>query len=214
MKITILCSDKNHPIISNLKDWIKLKNDKYEIDLVYEKQSILSGSILFLISCNEIITKDIRKRFDKTFVIHASNLPHGRGWSPHVWEIINGSNHLFVSLLSAEDKVDSGDIYKKVKIKIEPHELWNEINEKLFKKEIELMDYAISSIDILKGIKQDSNISPTYYSKRTPNDSNIDPSKSIKSQFNKIRIMDPNRYPAFFELYGFKYKIHIKKLDE
>ena len=32
----------------------------------------------------------------------------------------------------------------------------------------------------------------------------------IKEQFNKIRVMDPKRYPAFFELNGFKYKIILR----
>ena len=34
--------------------------------------------------------------------------------------------------------------------------------------------------------------------KRTPADSEIDPGKSILEQFNLLRIVDSERYPAFF----------------
>jgi len=34
------------------------------------------------------------------------------------------------------------------------------------------------------------------------------------SQFNKIRICDPNRYPAFFVLHGKKYKLMLEKIDD
>jgi len=214
MKITILISDITHPIIPSLKDWINLNSGKHSIDLIHKKNQISGGDILFLVSCQEFISKSERMQYKMALVLHASDLPLGRGWNPHIWEIIDGSDYLTVSLISAEDKIDTGKVYKKIKIKIEPHELWNEINKKLFETEIQLMDYTISSYNNLKGTKQDVDIDPTYYSKRSPNDSEINPADTIKAQFNKIRVMDPYRYPAYFELNGFKYKITIEKLYE
>ena len=212
MKITILCSDKEHPILPLLRDWINLNSVGYGIDLINKKNEISNGDILFLISCQELISKAQRNKYKMTLVVHASDLPLGRGWSPHIWDIINGSNYLTVSLISAEDEIDTGKIYKKIKIKIESNELWDEINKKLFLTEIQLMEYAVKSYKHLKGEKQTLDITPTYYSKRTPIDSKIDPEESIKNQFNKIRVMDPERYPAFFELNGYKYQIVLKKL--
>ncbi len=213
MKITILCSDKNHPIMKYLNKWVELKGDTNNIDIVNSKSDLSKGDILFLISCHEIIPKKIRDCYRKTLLIHASDLPKGRGWSPHVWEIINGSDQIILSLLKAEDKLDSGEIYKKTLVNIENHELWNEINDKLFKAEINLIDYAVESFDNLLGEVQIENQDSSYYSKRSPNDSLIDVNLSIKEQFNKIRVMDPVRYPAFFELNGFKYKLIIDKID-
>lgn len=212
MKITILCSDKDHPILPLLRDWINLNSVSHSIDLINKKHEISNGDILFLISCQELISKAQRNKYKMALVVHASDLPLGRGWSPHIWDIINGSNYLTVCLISAEDEIDTGKIYKKIKIKIGPNELWDEINKKLFLTEIQLMEYAVKSYKHLKGKKQNIDITPTYYSKRTPVDSKIDPEKSIKNQFNKIRVMDPERYPAFFELNGNKYKIVLKKL--
>ena len=35
-----------------------------------------------------------------------------------------------------------------------------------------------------------------------------------KDQFDLMRTCDPNRYPAFFELYGKKYKIILEKCSK
>ena len=214
MKITILCSDINHPVMDYLNKWIEANDSDYDIDLVHNNSGLSTGDILFLISCHEVISKKNRDSYKKTLLIHASDLPKGKGWSPHVWDIINGSNKIILSLLKAEDKLDSGEIYRKLQIDIENHELWNEINHKLFSAEISLIDYAVKSFDSLLGVKQIVDQDPSFYSKRTPNDSFIDSNLSIKEQFNKIRVSDPDRYPAFFELNGFKYKLRIDKLDE
>ena len=56
-----------------------------------------------------------------------------------------------------------------------------------------------------------ADIEATYYPKRTPDDSEVDPDKSLRDLFNQIRVCDPNRYPAFFELHGIRYTIELKK---
>jgi methionyl-tRNA formyltransferase len=51
----------------------------------------------------------------------------------------------------------------------------------------------------------------SFYPRRGPKDSQLDPEKSIKDQFNLLRVVDNERYPAWFELAGQKYTIEIKK---
>ena len=118
-----------------------------------------------------------------------------------------------VSLLEAAENIDTGRICKKTYLDISPTALYNEINDKLFNVETGLIEYAIENFEKLKFEKQVSE-NATYYRKRSPEDSEIDPSKTIKDQFNKIRISDPNRYPAFFYLNGAKYILKIEKEDE
>ena len=48
--------------------------------------------------------------------------------------------------MSAEDKVDTGDIWKKVDINLTGYELYDEINEKLFDAEIHLMNWSLDNI--------------------------------------------------------------------
>jgi len=213
MKITILNTSKNHPINSWLNCWIDKYNGKHEIKLIRSKIDIDSGDILFLISCSDIIFKSDREKFNKTLLIHASDLPKGRGWSPHIWSIINGEEKITLSLLEAADKIDSGDIWKKIKITIPNTALYEEINKLIFSAELELMDFAIENFLRIIPYEQPA-IEPSYYSKRMPQDSEINIYKSIDEQFDLIRVSDEKRFPAFFYKNGQKFKLKIEKMND
>jgi methionyl-tRNA formyltransferase len=214
MRISFLCSDENHPVNAHLQKWAVANSTKHQIELVRKKSDLSGGEILFLISCSEIVNTIDRAAYQASLVLHASDLPRGRGWSPHIWQIIEGAEQITLSMLEAEDKVDSGRVWKKLKFPVPKHALWDEINTKLFEAEIQLIDYAVRNIGLIKPEMQDHCIEPNYYPRRSPSDSKIDPKQSIASQFNKIRVCDPQRFPAFFELHGVKYKITLEKLDD
>ena len=212
MEITILCTDEKHKIIPFLQKWKISNSSSHNISLVNSSSEVGNGDILFLISCLEIIKSDIRSRFKHTLVIHESDLPHGKGWSPIQWQILNGSNSITLTLLDAADKVDSGDIWKKEIVKFEGHELSNEINSQIFPLKLDLMDFAIENINhVNKTIQKE--IDEPHFPRRTPKDSEIDISKSIFEQFNLLRIADNERYPCFFNYLGHNYKISLSKID-
>lgn len=214
MKITLLCSDEAHPINDHLMRWIALNKEQHEIDLVRQKKNLAGGDILFMISCSEIIGADERSRYRSSLILHASDLPRGRGWSPHIWRILEGAQEITLSLIEAEDRVDSGRIWHQETFPVSKDALWNEINNQLFDAELSLINFAIAEFNTVKPRPQESNIEPTYYPRRTPSDSQIDPELSIASQFNQIRISDPNRFPAFFSLHGHRYKIILEKIND
>ncbi|MDE4455118.1 formyltransferase family protein [Psychrobacter sp. DAB_AL62B] len=214
MKISFLCSNPRHPVNDYLYAWIKKNDSKHEIELVRQKKDLSGGDVLFLVSCTEIINNQDRMAYISCLVLHASDLPKGRGWSPHIWSILEGKEELTLTLLEASNKVDSGKIWKKLNFQVPKHALWDEINHQIFKKELELIDFAISNFKSVSPKPQDPNIKPTYYSRRTPDDSVIDPSKSIESQFDKIRVSDPDRFPAYIEMHGEKYKIILEKEND
>jgi len=215
MNITILCSSEEHPVNVMLTVWADRQREYgHSVDVVRKKSELMEGELLFLISCSEIINSNDRKRYSKVLVIHASDLPLGRGWSPHIWAILNGSEEITVSLLEAEDKVDTGDIWKKISIAIDKNALHDEINSKIFDSEEYLMDFAVENFDTISPIKQSEKVEPSYYPKRTPDDSRIDPGKSITEQFDQIRVCDPERFPAFFYHLGNKYTLQLKKVHD
>jgi len=214
MKITILCSDSQHPINEFLENWRSKNCIYHEIEIIRKKNELAGGDILFLISCSEVVNKEDRSRYNSALVLHASDLPSGRGWSPHIWDIISGAEKITLSLIEAEDQVDTGKIWKKIEIPIPKSDLWDEINSKLFNAEIDLIDFAISQSEIIQPQEQPTNITKSYHPRRTPENSRIDPEQSIHSQFDTIRVCDPIRFPAFFELHGTRYKITLEKIDE
>jgi methionyl-tRNA formyltransferase len=210
MKITILCSDSLHPVNTHIQSWMVHHQD-HQIDLVRSKSELSRGDLLFLISCSEIVNEADRKSYSKTLVIHASDLPRGRGWSPHIWQLVGGAEVLTLTLLEAAKKVDSGDVWQKLEVKVSKDALWDEINQVVFDAELELMDFAVENFGQTSPLAQSTLIEATYFPKRSPTDSKIDPRKSIEEQFDLIRVCDPDRFPAYFELHGFKYKIRLVK---
>jgi methionyl-tRNA formyltransferase len=172
---------------------------------------VTSGDILFLISCNQIVRKGVRDRFRHTLVIHASDVPHGRGFAPLNWQIIEGRSEVVVTLMEAADKVDCGDVWAKRVLRFEGHELFAELCEKLFAAELELMTYAVDHHDIIAPQPQPEN-EGSFYRKRGPEDSRIQPDQSFASAFDLIRASDPVRYPAFFEYRGYRYHVTLTKV--
>ncbi|PMK74237.1 UDP-glucuronic acid dehydrogenase [Vibrio breoganii] len=215
MKITLLCSDKQHPIYAYLLRWVESQNSTHQIDLITKvKELEQPGDLLFLISCSEIVRKTTRDLFRYTLVLHASDLPEGRGWSPHIWDVVNGKDRLTLSLLDAEDSVDTGNIWQKRNIELDGTELYDEINHKLFEVELELLDWAVNHIDSSQSVPQENNDQTTYHRKRTPEDSELDAKASIAEQFNLLRVCDPNRFPAYVVINNQRYNIRLEKEND
>lgn len=210
MKITILCSDKTHPIYPFLLGW-KASRDE-NIVVLSDLNEVETGNILFLISCHSIVGKSVRSRFDHTLVVHASDLPKGRGWSPLVHEILGGSNRICVTLLAAEDAVDSGDIWAKRWIAFDGTELHEEIHTALSLTTLTLMDFAIA--EALRGPSPEPQTGePSFYPKRSPADSEISASDRIEDVFDLLRIADNERYPVHFEHRGRMYRLALSLYD-
>lgn len=212
MKVAIICSSPIHPVNVWLERWMASTGRDHDITLHRDINEVTNGDILFLISCTQIVTAAHRSRFGKTFVIHASDLPRGRGWSPHIWTIVQGGEEITVTLLEAEDKVDSGAIWDQVKVPIPKHFLADEINAALFDAELVLMDHALALFGQHSGRAQAADVEPSYLRKRTPEDSRLDINGTIADQFDLIRACDPERFPAFFEIHGHRYTVKLEKI--
>lgn len=214
MKLTLLCSDAKHPVNTYLEDWVATDGQKHTVEVVRKKAENSGGDILLLISCSEIITAQDRAKYGACLVLHASDLPKGRGWSPHIWELSQGAKSITVALLEAEDKVDSGRIWKRLQIPVPKHALWDEINHLLFMAEVQLINFAVENYNSIEPQPQPDDAQASYHPRRTPQNSQIDPGKSIAEQFDLIRVCDPNRFPAFFEHLGQRYLLKLEKCNE
>lgn len=215
MKISLLCSSEKHPIMPYLKDWkLQMEDAGHQVVMHSQISQLGTGDILFLISCSELIGESERNKFRHVLVLHASDLPKGRGWSPHVWDILNGSEYITLSLIEAAENIDTGDIWKKNTLPIKKHSLWNEVNHILFQGELDLMTWAIHNHANIVPEVQDVSEKTTYWPRRTAKDSRLNTEKSITEQFDLLRICDPDRYPAYFEMHGRKYKLRLEYYEE
>ena len=193
--VDIAFPDSNHPAYPHIKAWADSKGIR-----VLTKPD--KGDILILVSCTEIIKSHDYKH---AYVIHESDLPNGRGWSPLAWQILEGKNKIVVSLIELAEKVDSGAICKQETLHLDGTELANEIHEKSALVKTSLIDWLLNQ-DEVKPFYQLGKA--TYYPRRTPADSELDIHKTIAEQFNLLRICEP-RFPAFFNYGGRKYTVTL-----
>ena len=214
MKISLLCTNREHPILPYLQRW-KAKTERlgYLVQLCSETSQLTEGNILFLISCSQKIGANERKKFNHVLVLHASDLPEGRGWSPHIWQILQGHTDITVTLLEAAKVIDAGNIWKKLTVSVPRHFLWDEINDVIFKGELKLIDWAIRNQESVEPASQNFKIKPSYWPKRTEVDSLVDKNKTLLEQFDLLRVCDPERYPAYCEIHGRKYKLKLERFE-
>jgi len=182
----------------------------YKARIFFDHKNIGNNfPVVFILSYFKIINKEFLKKHKHNLVVHESDLPKGRGWAPLFWQILEGKNKIPMVLFEANEKIDEGVIYIKDFIKFYGHELHNEIRKKQAEKTIELCLKFIDEYENLKPKKQKGG--PTFYRKRTLADSELNINETIRKQFNLLRIVSNDQFPAFFYYKGNKYILKIYK---
>ena len=202
-------------LIDNSKSWIipfaeileKIISRNHHVIRVNNADEIPNGDMCFFLSCEKIASSNILKRNIHNLVTHPSFLPRGKGFSPLAWQILEDKNTIPITLFEAEEKVDSGVVYYRDTIRLEGHELNSEIKEFQAKKTIELVLRFIDNYPNVKGYSQKGKES--FYKRRGKKDSELDVNKSIAEQFNLLRIVDNERYPASFHYMNHEYTLKI-----
>ena len=206
MIVQILVDNKNSWIISYAEELVELIQEKgFHCRLVHKHSEVTKGDILCLLSCEKIFRNlSLNKN---NIVVHESDLPRGKGWSPVSWQILEGKNKIPITLFEANEEIDAGHIYAKKHMNLDGSELIEEIRHKQGKTTqsliLEFIDnFPRNEAEEQKGVE-------SFYPRRCPEDSQLDPNKNLKEQFNLLRICDNERYPAFFYVNSKKYVLKI-----
>ncbi len=178
--------------------------------LLVELSAVEPGEIAFFLNCHARVPEAVLARHRRNLVVHASRLPRGRGMSPWVWQILEGARVLPLTLFEAVAELDAGPIYRTVEIPLEGHELVDELRRLIGDAAVDLCRWFLDSEHPPAARPQIGE--PSFYRRRTPEDSRLDPSRSIAEQFELLRVVDNDRYPAFFDLRGARYLLRIEKV--
>ncbi|MFH0983997.1 MAG: formyltransferase family protein [Candidatus Omnitrophota bacterium] len=176
--------------------------------LFFEYERIPAGyDVIFILSYTRIIGPVLLKRHKHNIVVHASDLPKGTGWAPLFWQVLEGKRKVVFTLFEADEKADTGTYYIKSSLRLKGTELHDELRELQAQKCFELCRHFLNRYDSLrprvqKGVR-------TFLKRRTPTDSRLDPRKTLRKQFNLLRICSNDDFPAFFYLNGRKYILKI-----
>jgi len=209
MKINIVIDNKNswfYKDVYNLRK--EIKKIGYSSKIYLDQSNIPENSdITFFLSCEKYVTKDTRNKSRYNIVVHASDLPKGKGMSPATWQILEGKNKIQVTLFEIADGIDEGNYYLKDSFELDGSELVDEWQGKLYLCIEKMIIKFIKNVNNLKPIKQKGN--STEYKRRGLKDSELNINKSLKSQINLLRVVDNEKYPAFIVYKGKKYILKI-----
>jgi methionyl-tRNA formyltransferase len=210
-RVDILCTDPTHGVNAWLERWVEARPAGVRARVLRDTTQLGRGDFLFLVSCHQIVGAAHRAGYRHTLVLHASALPHGRGMSPHIWQVLEGRTEITLTLMEAVDRLDEGRIWHQLPVAMPADAVCSELNARLFDAELALMDWALAHCDHARPRPQHGE--PSYYRKRRPDDSRLDPDRSLAEQFDLLRVADPERYPAFFEHRGRRYKLLLEPDD-
>lgn len=93
----------------------------------HKVESVPGGDLCFYLSCGQLASPEVLSRFEHNLVVHESELPLGRGWSPLSWQILEGKSSIAVTLFEAQPHVDSGEIYAQRWLHFDGTELVNDL---------------------------------------------------------------------------------------
>lgn len=206
-------------ILTNKNSWFfnnqnKIPN-KYK---KYIKKNLLTShlnikknyDITVIISYYKIIPEKFLLHSKHNLVVHESNLPKGRGFSPLIKQILNGKTKIVITLFECSKNMDEGKIILKKFFYFKPTLIYDEIKEKQLKSAFFLLDLFLKKYKIKKNIKTYNQTGqPTYYKKIKTSFNELNVNKTIKSQFNKLRTRDNENFPSFFFYKKRKYIIKI-----
>lgn len=153
------------------------------------------GDIMFILGCDKILNKKLLQMHTSNVVVHESDLPYGKGWSPLSWQVESGLNEIPITMFEASNDLDAGDWYIKDVITLDGFELIDELRYKQADKTMKMIDLYLEQFPVFPnkqiGIE-------TKFQKRKEENQEINIEKTIKEQFNKLRVCDNDRYPAHF----------------
>lgn len=189
---------EDHPAFPYVEAWAKV----YGVRMLTVQPE--SGNVLFMLSWPY---KAWPVDYEEAYVIHESDLPKGRGWSPLAHQVLESKNSIPFTAIRADEGIDTGPIALRKELTISGYELADEIHAKSAELKCKMMlEILLSPVSLTPQSGE-----PSHYARRTPKDSELDPDKTIREQLNLMRICD-SRFPAFFEIDGHRYEIQLKRL--
>lgn len=209
LKICIT-SDKNSWLNKYLPELlVSWRADGHSVEWVHDVAKIQQGDLAFYLGCGQLASADVLRRNTHNLVVHESRLPNGRGWSPLTWQILEGKNVIPISLIEAQEGVDSGCIYLEQEMTFRGHELIGELRASQAAVTLAMCREFVADYPQVVSRSRPQKGAPTFYLRRRPVDSRLDLGKSLAEQFNLLRVVDNDRYPAYFEYFGHRYVITI-----
>ncbi|MDB2527388.1 formyltransferase family protein [Candidatus Pelagibacter bacterium] len=208
-KVTFLLDKSNLWFEKQLKNYNFRLNNKYIFKISKNPNNIKNQNIVFPLSYTRILSESFLQKNELVLITHPSKLPKDKGFAPLQYQILRNKNKVYMSLIKAAKKVDAGPIYFQNSFLLNGTELSDEIRNI---QGIQFLNIIKKFLIKYPNVKSKNQTEKGNFNKRRyPKDSQLDIHKTIKQQFNHLRINDNELYPSFFYYKGQKYIIKIFK---
>ncbi len=206
-KVTFLLDKSNLWFEKQLKNYDFKLNNKYTFKISKNSNNIKKQNIVFPLSYTKILPETFLKENELVLITHASKLPSDRGFAPLQYQILKNKKKFYMTLIKAEKGVDTGRIFLQNSFTLDGTELSCEIRKIQGSQYLKIIKKFLVRYPNVKSKKQKNkgNFNKRRYSK----DSQLNINKTIKQQFNHLRINDNKLYPSFFYFKGKKYIVKI-----
>tara|TARA_B100001057_G_C22698287_1_gene890622 strand:- start:83 stop:724 length:642 start_codon:yes stop_codon:yes gene_type:complete len=208
-KVTFLLDKSNLWFEKQLKSYNFKLNNKYIFKFSKNPNNIKNQNIVFPITYTRILSESFLQKNELVIIAHPSNFPNDGGFAPLQYQILKNKNKFYMSIIKATKNVDAGTIYSQNSFVLNGTELSDEIRNIQGLQFLKIIKKFLIKYPKIKEKKQIGK--GNFNKRRYPKDSQLDINKTIKQQFNHIRINDNKYYPSFFYYKGQKYIVKVFK---
>ena len=126
------------------------------------------------------------------------------------WQIREGASCIKSAFFEAVAGFDAGPIHLQTSINLNGTELVNEWRKLQAEATINFcLQWVDRYRELIEAARHQTG-EVSHYRRRRPADSRLDPERTLAEQFELLRVVDNDRYPAFFEWRGRCYELHVR----
>jgi len=188
---------------------LRERHGSFTIDTHHEQRAVRGYDVVFVLGYTRILPPSFLNENQLCLVVHESDLPRGKGFSPVQWQVLEGRREIPVCLFEAVEAVDAGPIYGHDVIRLSGYELFDDIRAAQAQATLRLIDGFLASHPHVKPEPQVGE--ETFYPRRTQADDELDVDQPLRSQFDRLRIANNDAWPATFTIDGHRYVLRIER---
>ena len=173
-----------------------------------------SGCAMLSVGFPFLIPSSVLMRHDLRLNVHPTLLPRYRGPTTGAYILMNGDTESGSTVHVLDEEMDKGAIVAQSHVPISKFDTVRSLQRKVYASEPQLVMDALRHLDGGRPqVPQNEAAASTFPAKRTPADSEIDPTKPLVELFDAIRACDAGSYPAFFYVDGQKVCVKLWRPD-
>ena len=176
---------------------------------IHHPAKLAAGDVCLLLSSGRLLSAEQLALHRYNLVVHESALPQRQGWSPMTWQILEGASTIPITLFEAVAELDAGPIYLQQQIDLQGHELVEEWRALQAQATLELCLAWFDRYHEVVAAARPQQGEASHYRRRRPADSELDPQRSLAEQFELLRVVDNERYPAFFQWGNRRFSLQV-----